>query len=144
MQAKEVVVTDQQHAEMLFFLPMDGKGHVVLWQGEDRNTQAAWVRNHVHEHYIYGVVHVCEAWVHVASSPNDQILKQVIAGEIRVSELRPEHRTEAITVTAQTRDGYSHAWFDEILRDKSDGNLRLGVCRECDDFEGRFGKPFGG
>ena len=45
-------------------------------------------------------------------------------------------------VTAQSRDGYSHAWIDEIIR-LGDGGIALGSCHEFDDFTGRFGKLFG-
>jgi hypothetical protein len=142
-QAKSVMVKDKFHSEMFFFMPLDGKGHIVLWRGDDRNRQAKWLRQHIAEHYSYGVVHICEAWVRLASGPNDHVLNQVIDGEMRVSELRPEDRIEAITVTAQSRDGYSHAWMDEVICNKALGIVVLGRSQECDDFEGRFGKLFG-
>ncbi len=142
-QAKAMLFRDKTHAEMFFFMPLDGNGHIVLWQKAGRDLQADWLRQHIHEHYIYGVVHVCEAWAHFAKRPNEHTMKQLQAGEMKVSELRPEDRTEALTVAAQTRDGYAQFWIDEILRNTASGSLWLGECKEFEDFTGRFGKLFG-
>lgn len=73
-------------------------------------------------------------------NPNDHILKQVIAGEIRVSELRPEDRQEVLMVSAQSRDGWATSWVDEIVRIA--GKVSLGGCQEIRDFQGRFGRLF--
>jgi len=142
-QAKEMLLRDKTHAEMFFFMPLDGNGHLVLWQEADRDLQADWLRKQINEHYTYGVVHVCEAWAHFAKRPNEHTLKQLQAGEMKVSELRPEDRTEALMVSAQSRDGFALVWMDEILRNNVDGRLWLGECREFEDFTGRFGKLFG-
>ena len=142
-QAKGIMLKDKNHGEMFFFLPLNGQGHLVLWQKADRDRQAEWVRKHINEHYSYGVIHICEAWAHFAKQPNEHTLKQLQAGEMKVSELRPEDRTEVLMVSAQSRDGYAHSWSDEILRNKASGSLWLGGCRECEDFAGRFGKLFG-
>ena len=142
-QAKAILLKDKTHAEMFFFLPLNGQGHLVLWQKADRNQQSEWVRKHINEHYSYGVIHICEAWAHFAKQPNEHTLKQLQAGEMKVSELRPEDRTEVLMVSAQARDGYAHSWSDEILRNEASGGLWLGECKEFEDFTGRFGKLFG-
>ena len=141
--AKETLLRDKTHAEMFFCLDLKGQGHIVLWQEKDRNLQANWIRQHINDHYLYGIVHVCEAWAHFAKQPNEHTQKQLEAGEMRVSQLRPEHRSDVLTVLAQSRDGYSHSWVDEVLKNKADGSLWLGEYKECDDLEGRFGKLFG-
>lgn len=143
-QAKSVLVADKNHGEMVFFMPLSGQGHVMPWVGDDRDAQNKWMRRYIRENYIYGVVHVGEVWARFAETgPKDHTLKQVIDGEIRVSELKPEDRKEALSVTAQSRDGYAHTWVDEILRMGGTGTIYLGLCREFDDFEGRFAKLFG-
>ena len=139
--AKEVLLRDGFHAEMFFFIPLDGQGHIVLWRSNDRELEAEWLRDHIAEHYIFGLVHVVEAWMRIAEKPGDHILRQVMEGEIRVSELRPEHRQEALMVSAQSRDGWAMSWVDRMLREK--GRLSLGGCTEFGDFRGRFGKVFG-
>ena len=143
-QAKRVLLKDKFHAEMFFFIPLDGNGHIVQWTGGDnRDATAKWVREHIREHYIYGVVHVCECWARLADGPHDHVLDQIIDGEIRVSELRPEDRVEALSVSAQSRDGYSNNWIDEIIRGKAKGAMTLGKCTSFSDFDGRFGRLFG-
>ena len=139
--AKGVLLQDGHHTEMFFFLPQDGKGHIVVWRDNDRDLEAQWLRNHISEHHAFGVIHIVEAWMHLARTPDDHILKQVMDGEIKVSELKPEHRQEALMVSAQSHDGWAASWTDEIIR--AGGRLFLGACREIPDFRGRFGKVFG-
>ena len=143
--AKKYLLEDKTHAEMMFFMPLDGKGTLVTIQGKatERDEMAQWVRDYIAQHYIFGVVHVCESWVKFADSPNDHTVKQIKAGEIKVSELKPEHRTEALSVSAQSRDGFSVNWIDEMVRHKKKGSLKLGQCHQFSGFEGRFGKLFG-
>ena len=140
--AKEVLLRDGHHSEMFFFLPQGGHGHLVTWRGGDRDLETEWLRKHISKHYIFGVVHIVEAWMHLAKKPGDHTIRQIQAGEIKVSELQPEDRQEALMVSAQARDGWSMSWVDEILRDAA-GKLSLGPCREFADFQGRFGKLFG-
>ncbi len=80
--------------------------------------------------------------MHMATSPDDHILKQVVAGEIKVSQLQPEHRQEALMVSAQSRDGWATSWVDRIARNPA-GGISLAGCTEFSDFRGRFGKVFG-
>jgi len=142
-QAKKYLLNDGYHAEMLFFMPLDGEGVLVLPEGNGRDAMAQWVRDYIRKNYIYGVVHVCESWVKFADSPNDHTVKQIQAGEMKVSDLKPEHRTEALAVSAQSRDGFSINWIDEMVRHKKKGTLKLGKCHQFSGLEGRFGKLFG-
>jgi len=141
--ARETFLKDKSHAEMVFFMPLNGQGHIVLTRFDDRDAMAQWMKKQIEKHYVFGVVHIVEAWVRLAEGTNDHILQQVINGEIRVSELREEDRKEALTVSAQARDGYSINWIDEIVRDKTTGSLSLQPSIIFRDFEGRFGKLFG-
>lgn len=141
-QAKQMIVQDGTHAELFFLLSLDGSGELVHWQENDREGEAEWLRGYISERYTFGVIHVVECWMRLAPKPDDHILKQVMAGEIKVSELNPEHRTETLMVSSQSRDGHSHSWLDEIIR-QGDGRIVLGLCHEINEFAGRFGKLFG-
>lgn len=141
--AKATLVKDGYHAEMVFFMKQDGTGVLVLPHDDDRDRVAQYVRDRISRDYVYGVLHICESWIRWANGPNDHILTQVMAGEIRVSELKPEHRKEALAVVAQSRDGYSMNWIDEMVREKEKGPIRFGRCEKHCGFEGRFGKLFG-
>lgn len=141
--AKEILIRDGRHAEMFFFIPLNGIGHLILWNNNDRDLAADWLRRHIQEHYIFGVVQVVEAWMHMAAKPGDHLLKQIMAGEIKVSELKQDLRQEVLMVSAQSRDGYANSWVDRIVRDKA-GKMILGECTQMADFGGKFGKVFGG
>jgi hypothetical protein len=139
--AKEMLIRDGNHAEMFFCLPLGGHGHVVIWNNNDRDKEAGWLRKHIAKHYVYGVVHVAEGWMRMAMSADDPTFRRVMAGEMRVSELKPDERQEVLMVSAQSRDGWTISWSDEILR--VDGKPLFGACHEVTDFRGRFGKLFG-
>ena len=141
--ARAMFMKDGFHAEMLFFLPLDGKGHIVLVRGGDRDRQAEWTKRHIAEHYTYGIVHVVEAWMRLAARPKDPVMRQIMDGEIKVSELREEDRKECLLVSAQTRDGHRTTWVNEILRDKGGGKPTLAPSLAFTDSEGRFGSLFG-
>lgn len=141
-QAKDTLIQDGSHAEMFFFLTIGGSGQLMCWRSNDRDSEALWLRQHIAAHYIYGVVHVTEAWMRLARGADDPLFQQVMAGEKRISELPPSERKEVLMVSAQSRDGWAMSWSDEILRD-ADGKPLLGACHEVADFEGRFGKLFG-
>ena len=140
--AKGVLLRDGHHGEMFFIVPQGGNGHIVTWYGADRDLEAQWLRRHVDEHHAFGVIHVVEAWMHMAKTPGEHTLNQIMDGEIKVSELKPEHRQEALMVSAQSHDGYATSWVDEIVRG-GNGKPFLGACREFSDFRGRFGQVFG-
>lgn len=144
-QAKKYLLDDGYHSEMLFFMPLDGQGTLVLVEGKDRDSMAQWVRDYINEHYTFGLVHICEAWVRFADGPDDHTFKQIQAGEMKVSDMKAEHRKEALSVSAQARDGFSVNWVDEMIRggDKGKGSLKLGKCHQFSESEGRFGKLFG-
>lgn len=143
--AKDYLLRDKVHAEMLLFMKLDGSGKLVLCSvtNDERDELAQWVRDYIDKHYFFGVVHVCESWVRLADKPNDHIFKQIEAGEMKVSELKPEHRMEALSVSAQCRDGFSVNWIDAMVRDTKENTLKLGKCHLFNDFDGRFGKLFG-
>lgn len=139
--AKEVLIRDGSHAEMFLFLPLDGRGHAVLWNNNDRDAEAGWLRKHIAKHYAYGVIHIVEAWMRMALSPDDPTFRRIMSGETKVSELPPAERREILMVSALSRDGWAVSWSDEILRVGC--KPFFGICHEVGDFRGRFGKLFG-
>ena len=105
------------HAEMFFFMRADGQGGMGMPpKGMDRDRVVAMLRQTIRANDIYGIVHICEAWTLFPKRPKDHTFKQVLDGEIAVSELRPEDRTEALTVRMESRDGASHLWLSPIMR----------------------------
>ena len=54
---------------------------------------------------MYGVAHILEAWVYVPKKPNDHTMKQLLAGEMAVADLKRGDKTEALVVRYECRDG---------------------------------------
>ena len=139
--AKVILMRDGNHTEMFFFLPPDGKGHIMSWRSRRRNLEEQWLRKHVDEHHAYGVVHVVEARALVAKPPAKPTHLPMEDDEIAGSERKPDQQKEALLVSAQSRDGWATSWMDEISRE-ADGTPILVACRKFDDFHGRPGKIF--
>lgn len=142
--AKQLLLKDGRHAEMMFFVPLNGCCQIVQWRGADRDAQVRWMKKHISAHYIFGVVHVCEVWMRIATTRDgsDPIMKRLAAGEMRVSELPLEDRVEALSVMGQTRDGWCHTWIDQIARDKAKRMVGLGQHMEFENPAGRFSGLF--
>ena len=89
----------------------------------------------------YGVIQITEVWTYLPPRPNDHTFRQVLEGEIKVSELKPEDRTEALLVRYQSSDGDQCVWVNPILR-KGTG-VSLGETIEIrGEALGRFGSLF--
>ena len=82
---------------------------------------AQLLRQTVRMNGIYGAVHVVEAWVYVPKKPNDHTMKQILAGEMGVSDLKMGEKTEALIVRYECRDGSQRMWISPIVRPKAGG-----------------------
>jgi hypothetical protein len=131
---------DKTHAEMMFLFEPSGDCLLLLVQG-DRDQFVANLRRFINERPIIGIVHVCEAWMHFGGR-GDHVTKQILLGEMGVSDLRPEDRNEALYVSIQPRDGQGTSWVNPILRDIKTGDVSLGEGFTIDGIGGRFGRLF--
>lgn len=141
--ARETFINDRSHGEMFFFWDAQGQmGAAQPPAGVERAQLAAMLRAEVARLQIYGVVHIAEAWMYLPKQKNDHTYKQVVQGEIAVSQLRPEDRTETLMVRMESRDGVSHLWLSPIVRSGED--VTLSEVLEFDDpAKGGFGSFFG-
>ena len=74
--------------------------------------------------------------------PNDHTYRQIIGGEIAVSELKPGDKSEALVVRYECRDGAQRMWISPIIRSKT-GGVALGDALEMGETaEGRFTSLF--
>ncbi len=89
----------------------------------------------------FGVVHILEAWVFVPKHPNDHTLKQILAGEMAVADLKRGDKTEALVVRYECWDGTQRMWINLILRPK-DGVALADPVEMGDVAGGRFGNLF--
>jgi hypothetical protein len=116
-QARATFLKDGTHAELFFLYRTDGQGALVQPPSEtERDQFVAALRAGIKEHDIYGVIHVSEAWTYLPKQPRDHTFTQVAYGEIKVSELTPADRTEALVIHLESRDGAANLWLHPIVR----------------------------
>lgn len=73
--------------------------------GMPKDQFAAGLRQRIRDDNTLGVVHIAEAWIYVPRRAGDHTARQLEAGEMKVTELRREERTEALVVRYECRDG---------------------------------------
>jgi hypothetical protein len=119
--ARQTIVKDGTHVELLFLLTDDGTMQPQpIAKPLTREGVAETLREQLPGSNVYGLIHIAEAWAYVAKGPRDHTFKQIQWGEIAVSELKEDDRTEILTVNLINRDGDSVVWQDEIIRDSND------------------------
>jgi hypothetical protein len=123
-QARTVFLKDGTHVELLFLVDDHGKGELVGVAGTDRPTIVRALKQRIRDRNIYGVVHIAEGWAYYPRGAKDHTMRQILEGEIKVSELRPEDRGEALIVHTETREGENKMWVSPIRRDA--GKVTLG------------------
>lgn len=143
-QARRTFLQDGTHIELVMLLRADGEGGVATPPpGMSRAAFGAALRGAIKNNDIYGVLHVSEAWTYFPRQPNDHTFRQVQMGEIAVSQLRPEDRTEALTVHLEARDQTHRLWIHPIRRG-ADGTT-LDDAREFQQrVQGNLGDLFAG
>lgn len=116
-QSKEVFLRDGFHQEMFFFVTEDGNPFVMPSPRDlGRDEMAEKLRQAVREQNVYGVVHLAESWMYNRQHARDHTMRQILEGEMKVPELRPEDRTEALVVMMESREGAHFMWVTPILR----------------------------
>jgi hypothetical protein len=141
-QSKEVFLKDKSHSEMFFFINPQGESAVMpAPQDMERDAMATKLREFIHQHHIFGLIHILESWTYFPKGDNDHTMKQIMLGEIAVSNLTAQDRNEALIVVAEARDGYRQMWMTPIKRDGD--KLSLGSTIDFDEPpQGRFGNLF--
>lgn len=138
--AKWTFLKDGTHVEIMFVFKPCGECLLTLVRG-DRDEFVANLKNLIQGSDAVGIVHIAEAWTRFGGR-GDHVTKQLMLGEMGVSDLRPEDRGEALFVSMQSRDGHSKCWVEPIVRNAKAGEVSLGEGFEIADIGGRFGKVF--
>ncbi len=140
--ARETFLTDKFHSEMFFLFRADGQGAMGQPPTDmDRDRFLGVLKESIRRNDVYGVIHVVEAWTYFPRKPNDHVMKQVMQGEIAVSELNQGERTEALMVRFEAKDGSQHLWLSPILRTKT-GVALADPMEMPEPPGGRFGSLF--
>lgn len=131
------------HVELFFLYRQDGQcamGNPPPKIDRDQFTRV--LRQTIQMNEIYGVVHIVEAWVFIPKRPGDHTMKQILAGEIAVSDLKKGDKTEALVVRYECKDGTQRMWISPIVRPKTGGVALGDALVTGDEVSGRFGSLF--
>ena len=142
-EARETFLTDGTHVELFFLFREDGSYSMGPRPSEMPKDQfMAVLRQRIRDDSTFGVVHILEAWVYVPRKPNDHTMRQILAGEMAVTDLKKGDKTEALIVRYECRDGSQRMWISPIVRPKV-GGVALGDALEMGETaEGRFASLF--
>ena len=140
--ARAAFLKDGTHEELFFLFQENGKVSVVEQKGLTRDQFATALKQQARAEKVFGIVHVVIIRVYIPRGPNDHTWIQLTSGEMRMSDLKHEDKTESILVHYKCRDGTQRAWISPIVRPKA-GGVALGDALEMDETaEGRFASLF--
>ena len=130
------------HVELYFLFTAEGEGTLIQPQpGMAREDFQVNLKGTMQKNNTYGVIQIAEAWSYLPRRPDDHTYRQVLEGEIKVSELKPEDKTEALVVRYESSDGNQCIWINPILREASGVSLAETIEIEGPAL-GRFGSLF--
>lgn len=142
--AREVFTKDGCHVPMVILIK--GKEHFVLplaplmKDNAGKDAISFLIKKSIQDFGISGVVMITEAWMHVATDKDDEVMRQLVEGEKSVSEVAT--RQEVLMVQAESDDGLSAVFMNPIQRD-TDNNPTLGEVEiSSTPMKGRFGSFF--
>lgn len=112
-ESRKVIELGEEHEPMLFILTPDGisLARLVMLKGKDifREATAAVLRQ-LHAHaYVF----ISEAWS-VNLAKDSPLLPKLTEGEISVSELPLDDRTEILSIMAVENNKSHQCWFAKI------------------------------
>ena len=117
---------DKTHTQLLFLFNNEGLASMnPIHPMTEPEQLLTGVRQAVQEHGLYGVITVVEAWVYMPQQERDHILIQLRHNEMQVADLRDEHKTEALIIVLQSKDGEHVTWLHPIIT--TDGDTKLGT-----------------
>lgn len=130
-EAKRLMTKDGTHVSLLFLFNKENGlisvNPVPPNVGLNQLNEA--VQNAINEHDLYGVIFIGETWTYFMKD-NDHTAFQLLDGEMKVSDLSPEDKREALMVRMENSDGVSLVFLDEIIRDKNGVTLKDVLVRE--------------
>lgn len=126
-EAKRVFAKDKTHAHILFLFKDEGPVSITpVPPKTDQGQLDRAVVQAVKDNDLYGVILVGEAWTYFCK-PKDHTAFQLMDGEMKVSDLKPEDKNECLYLRMESREGDSVIYLDRILREGE--NVTLGEHR---------------
>ena len=131
-EARATFLKDGAHQERFFLFQKDGNVSVIGQEGLDRAQFAAALKQQARAEKVFGIVHIVIIRVYIPRGPNDHTWIQLTSGEMRMSDLKHEDKTESLLVHYKCRDGTQRAWISPIVRPEA-GSVALGAVLEMDE-----------
>lgn len=126
-ESRQVFLKDKTHVQVIFVFKDEGLVSVAPVPAKVAQDQVhEAIRQAVREHNLYGVIHVGEGWMYLSKHAKDHTMFQLLDGEMRVADLRPEDRQECLFLRVENRDGDVAAFVSRIVRDEDDVGLDAG------------------
>ena len=108
---------DKTHGHMFFLFGDEG---LVSVNPVPPKTDGTQVHNSIvdaiQKHDLYGVILIGEVWTYFPKE-KDHTAFQLLDGEMKVSDLNEEDKSEALYVRMESRDNDCVVYLDKILRD---------------------------
>lgn len=115
--ARDTFERDGTHVEILFLFQENGEGAIGQPPaGMSREEFIPLLKESIRENNIFGVIHIAETWTYLPRQPGDHTFRQIVEGEIAVSQLDPNDQSEALLVKVDARSGMSRSWLHPIVR----------------------------
>lgn len=113
-----------KHVELYFLFTAEGEGTLIqVPPGMERETFQMNLKGTLEADNAFGVIQIAEAWAYLPPKPGDHTYRQVLEGEIKVSELKEGDKTEALVVRYESSDGNQCMWVSPIQRTASGASL---------------------
>lgn len=126
-EARRLFRKDETHANILFSFNED-QGLISInpiAPNTDSRQLNTSIVNAIDEHSLYGVILVGEAWAYFPKE-KDHTAAQLLDGEMKVSELNDEDKSEALFVRMENLDGDCVVYLNEIIREETKATLGKG------------------
>jgi hypothetical protein len=131
-EAKRVFLQDKTHAHIVFGFRDSGPVSITPVPPKTAHGQVHdAIARAIRETDLYGVIHVGEAWTYFPKGKEDHTAFQLLDGEMRVSDLSDEDRTECLYLRVESRDGDCVVYIDRIARNGDE--VGLGEQRTIED-----------
>lgn len=115
--ARGLFIADGYHVPIYFLFDDYGEATIFpakIENDQDKDRVSNTLKIFISDNKIYGVISIMEAWIYNAKNKNDDVIKQLLDGKSRVSEM--DDKQEALIVSMETRDGNKIMWLNPISR----------------------------
>jgi hypothetical protein len=134
-QSKDVFLKDKTQTHLLFSFT-DDEGCISVTPVPPKTSPEhviETIQRMIRTKHLYAVISIGEAWVYFHKGEKDHTAFQLLDGEMRVSDLRDEDKTEYLSLRMESRDGDCVVYLDKIMWEN--GQVELGNGRTIDGEE---------